>query len=213
MIKNILFSFVLLLSVPLNAQQLYIRDVFKQMPDSVMPYLTGNNRLDMLDFMDSKMKATVTNTLQGQSCLEYLSDSYLRIVSDSTSIFEMKLLPSSSVLSDTTKQVICVVHTYGSSSKESDITFYTGRWHQLSLTIPIDSYKQQMFVKPDTMSSVSYDSISEYKNDVIVCAKLSATENTIILQPSIPLLELDEKKKLEYVLCPKTLKWNGETFK
>ena len=43
-----------------SAQDLKIRDVFKQMPDSLMPYLTGNNRLDFIDFMDSNMKASVT---------------------------------------------------------------------------------------------------------------------------------------------------------
>ena len=37
------------------AQQadLSIRDALKLMPDSLVPYLTVNNRLDMIDFMDS----------------------------------------------------------------------------------------------------------------------------------------------------------------
>ena len=40
-----------------SAQDLMIRDVFKQMPDSLMPYLSQNNRLDFIDFLDANMKA------------------------------------------------------------------------------------------------------------------------------------------------------------
>ena len=42
-----------------SAQELKMRDVFKQMPDSLLPYLTQNNRLDFIDFMDSNMVAIV----------------------------------------------------------------------------------------------------------------------------------------------------------
>lgn len=37
------------------AQRQDMRDVFKHMPDSVLGYLSENNRLDMIDFIDSKM--------------------------------------------------------------------------------------------------------------------------------------------------------------
>ena len=34
-----------------------ISDVFKQMPDSLMPYLSQHNRLDFSDFLAASMKA------------------------------------------------------------------------------------------------------------------------------------------------------------
>ena len=40
--------------------------LFKAMPDSLMPYLTKNNRLDMIDFMEANMKAEITNQLEGR---------------------------------------------------------------------------------------------------------------------------------------------------
>ena len=45
--------------------QTTMRDVFRQMPDSIVPYLTENNRLDFIDFIDSNMKAEVTNAFGG----------------------------------------------------------------------------------------------------------------------------------------------------
>ena len=56
-----------------------IREVFKTMPDSLTPYLSNNNRLDMLDFMEAKMKAVVTNELDGESEMIFLSDDSLSV--------------------------------------------------------------------------------------------------------------------------------------
>ena len=36
-----------------RAQGIEIRDVFRQMPDTVVPYLSQNNRLDLVDFVDA----------------------------------------------------------------------------------------------------------------------------------------------------------------
>ena len=64
-----------------------VRDMFKAMPDSLTPYLTDNNRLDMLDFMDAKMKAVVTNQLDGETEMLFLSDDSLAVkMSDALTI-------------------------------------------------------------------------------------------------------------------------------
>ena len=54
-----------------------MRDVFKQMPDSLIPYLSSNNRLDFIDFIDSKMDAEVANSLGGKSRMQKLTDKYV----------------------------------------------------------------------------------------------------------------------------------------
>ena len=35
-----------------SADGVKIRDVFREMPDSLMPYLSLNNRLDFIDFIE-----------------------------------------------------------------------------------------------------------------------------------------------------------------
>ena len=51
------------------AQTVTMAEVFKQMPDSLMPYITHNDRLDMIDYLDAGMKAEVTNRLMASRCL------------------------------------------------------------------------------------------------------------------------------------------------
>ena len=48
-LKKVYISFLILfLAAPVVAQN--IREVFKQMPDSMFPYITNTNRLDFIDF-------------------------------------------------------------------------------------------------------------------------------------------------------------------
>ena len=82
---------ILLISVAAIGQAQTIRDAFKAMPDSLTPYLTANNRLDMLDFMDAKMKAVVTNELDGQTEMLFLSDDSLSIKMSNALTLELKV--------------------------------------------------------------------------------------------------------------------------
>ena len=56
-----------------SAQELTLRDAFRQMPDSLMPSLTQNDRLDFLDFLDAGMRAEVKNRLGGTSVMTALT--------------------------------------------------------------------------------------------------------------------------------------------
>ena len=74
-ITRILLTGILLGGMPVgSAAQQTISEVFREMPDSLLPTLSKNNRLDMLDFMASGMKAEVTNRLGGRSEMTALTD-------------------------------------------------------------------------------------------------------------------------------------------
>ena len=53
---------VMLFMIPCQAQP-KMREVFQRMPAMMLPYLTENNKLDFIDFIDSGMKAEVRNEL------------------------------------------------------------------------------------------------------------------------------------------------------
>ena len=111
--------------------QIKMHDVIRSMPDSIVPYLTQNNRLDMLDFHDNHMSAEITNSFGGKSKLVRLTDSYALILLNDASQMELRLLNDSS-MTDVTRQVICVVRTMGTTQKESVILFFDPQWKPLS---------------------------------------------------------------------------------
>ena len=132
--RHWLFTGLLLLaSLTVRAGELKIQDVFKQMPNSVLPTLSENNRLDMLDFMDSKMKAEVTNRLGGKSEMTVLTDTTLTIrMSEALQVEMLLLKPEDAAGADS--QVICLIETFGrdSLSLDSQVSFFTISWEKLN---------------------------------------------------------------------------------
>ena len=133
-INHIFFFFFLLVScMAVSAQsQTTIRDLFRQMPDSILPYLTENNRLDMIDFIDSKMKARVQNKFDGYSELLSLSDDSLSLQMSPVLRLTMRLLPTEQAY-DEACQIICLDWYVGHPSSTVDVrhTFYTVLWRKL----------------------------------------------------------------------------------
>mgnify|MGYP002521707677 CR=1 FL=1 len=132
--RHWLFTGLLLLaSLTVRAGELKIQDVFKQMPNSVLPTLSENNRLDMLDFMASKMKAEVTNRLGGKSEMTVLTDTTLTIrMSEALQVEMLLLKPEDAAGADS--QVICLIETFGrdSLSLDSQVRFFTISWEKLN---------------------------------------------------------------------------------
>ncbi len=136
--RKLFLLFVLATTCTLSAQ-IEMRDVFRQMPDSIVPYLNENNRLDFIDFMDSGMVSEVTNSLRGKSVMQKLTNNYLQIQLTESSLLSMRLLDVSEQV-DSVNQIVCFIYTFGSDFRESQISFYSVKWRQLLtrqyITIP-----------------------------------------------------------------------------
>ncbi|MBQ8989777.1 MAG: DUF3256 family protein [Prevotella sp.] len=119
------------------AQELALRDVFRQMPDSLMPSLSLNNRLDFIDFLDSNMKASVRNQLGGLSEMTALIDDSLSVKMSEALRVDMLLLTLDEPV-DTTLQVVVFAETYLTDSLygETSLRFYTPDWQLITKNIP-----------------------------------------------------------------------------
>ena len=121
--SKILFLLFFLLAAPsLMAQTM--RDILRQMPDTLVPLLTRNNLLDFPDYIDSQMKAELSNRLTGTSEMLQLTDDYTVIQTSPASTIQLKLLPKGKA------KIICLVRTYfaNDSIGDSQFSFYTSEW-------------------------------------------------------------------------------------
>ena len=122
------FTFVLLSGIFAFAQQrLTASAVFRTMPDSLLPVLSHNNRLDMVDFMEAGMRAEVTNLLEGSSEMTTLTDDSLSIRMDTVLRFDMLLR------TETDSTIVCLRRTYKISECQMEIVEndYTTTWHPI----------------------------------------------------------------------------------
>lgn len=113
-----------------------ITDVFKYVPDSLMPYLSLVNRLDFIDYMTSNMKAIVENKMGGTSEMTALTDDSLSIRMNDALRVDMLLLNLDEPV-DGIHQVVVFIETfltdfiYGESVQK----VYSTDWQPVTMEI------------------------------------------------------------------------------
>ena len=138
-------AFLALVVSQASAQTLTMRDVFKQMPDSLMPYLTQNDRLDFIDFIDSDMKAEVTNRMSGSSEMTAITDDSLSIRMSDALRVDMLLMTLDEPM-DSLTQVVVFAETFIVDSIYGDTSYhmYSTDWQPLmNVRIPWNEAQQK----------------------------------------------------------------------
>lgn len=120
----------LMMSVVLvSAKSADIKNLFVEMPDSIMPLLVKNNRLDMLDYMDIGMSAKVKNKLGGESEMTLFKDDMISISMTDVTEYDIKLFYGKDSL-----VTIAVIETVKGGYSDSNISFYNTKWEKLNTT-------------------------------------------------------------------------------
>lgn len=194
----------------LQAQE--AKTYFKNMPDSICPLLSAVNRADFIDFLESKMKAEVTNSFGGKSEMTTLSPDYIHVRMTSQSSWQMKLLP----VSDSTK-VICVVATVCAPACDSHVKFYTMDWKELNAlsylpTLPVlDDFIAEV---SDTADVYEYQDARRQADMLLMNAELSEKEATLAFTfTTTNYMGKEAAEKLKPFVCrPIVYIWNQGKF-
>ena len=138
-----------------SADTLTVRTLFTDMPDDVIPYLSKTNRLDFIDFMDSSMKAEVTNSLGGKSLMTALTDDSLSITLNESCRVDVFLLHTERVI-DGQNLVVAVLRTYSMEGNEvdNDVEFYSVGWKKLTETPQLTARDRQRLATVKKSSNI-----------------------------------------------------------
>ena len=213
---SFIISSFLLSAAPATAQML-MRDVFAAMPDSVLPMVTKNNRLDCIDFIENNMEAKVRNILDEYVTLEALTPDYARFRTSASSLMELKLLP----VNDST-MVLCLVTTAQTGEpdtprrlEDSNIRFLKPDWSPrdststLPFSLPPLSEFMEEVPAADPNISAALRSLQDF-HPVRLALSPEAPILTATLQPAY--LSIKEREAITPLLHPLTLHWNGFSF-
>lgn len=194
----------------LQAQE--AKTCFKNMPDSLCPLLSAVNRADFIDFLESKMKAEVTNNFGGKSEMTELSPDYIRVQMTPQSTWQMKLLP----VNDSTK-VICTVSTVCAPACDSHINFYTTDWKELpaaSYLPALPAMDDFILQAPDTVDIYDYQAARRQADMLLVKTDLSAKDTALTFTFTTPdYMEKEAAEKLKpFIRRPIAYTWNQGRF-
>ena len=113
---------------------------FSNMPDSLLPYLSHNNRLDLVDFMNSGMKAVVTNKFEEQTEMTMLTTDSLSLLLNPVHRFDMLLVRGRIDLGEE-ENLLCIRDIYGRSEEATERSY---RFFTLHSWLPIDAQRVRL---------------------------------------------------------------------
>ena len=212
-IKSRIFSLCVLIATSvaaMHAQQttLTIDSLFAEMPDSVLPYLSRNNRLDLIDFSKASMKAVVTNSFDEDCEMEQVAENYLGICVDGCSIVEMKLKKADRLLPDSSEYMLYMLKTVGCETKHSVLYRYTSRWNSLGEEQIQISNPQELMERKMPVTDEEQDILTNISRTMTIVGHLDGETDWMTVEPCLSGCTTDEKRLIEEKIALKTFKIN-----
>ncbi|MDO4160606.1 MAG: DUF3256 family protein [Prevotellaceae bacterium] len=213
LLLSVLFSLGMLSAF--GQDTLSVKSVMEKIPEKMIPYLDYAQITELCKFANLRDSMKVKNVLNGNTYVDSISDSFMKVHLNDVSEIELKLLP----LNDSTK-VICMIKSYNSPVMESIIKFYSTEWRSVesSLGLPdmtdAEAVLSAFTQKPDTMTLSRYNELKKYIEPVAVSACFSdKDENTITFTVSMPMLNKEDTKAVKDIIKQKSFKWINGSFK
>ena len=115
--KYFILLFAILGIIQVGAQNM--REIWINMPDSIIPYINKSQRTELADYVNMSMKAEVQNKLSDTTRIEKLTDNYILVHLNNVSRLEIKLLDNSH---------IAMVQTWNAPVAESKLSLFSKNW-------------------------------------------------------------------------------------
>ncbi len=208
--KVLILCCIVLYLLPIGAKS--VRDVWLAMPDSLIPYLNANLRLECVELKDMHLKAEVDNLLGGKTVLDSLTTNYLHVTLSEAATLEVKMLPQ--IDGDS---ILCVVKTFAAPEKESTICLYDADWRPLraaqgELDNKLRDLSASLTQRPDSMAQEKYNELVSMIDPVMYYASLSPEEDVLTFSLSLPFLTQEERNVLIPIMSQRKFKWSGKSF-
>ncbi|MDO5664545.1 MAG: DUF3256 family protein [Bacteroidia bacterium] len=199
--------FILLILVSTSAFSQKIDDVFKTMPNSILPGLSEGNRTMLL--VDTG-KTVIPYTFGEIEKLTYSPD-FLKIKTSEIGTTQIKLLP---LINDT--QIICVIKTVCRNACDSNIKFYSTDWKELNANTLLPHISAESFLDESKKGTDNYKFAVSLSDIYPISAEFENGTNTLTLKLDLKnYLSSEQLAKIKPFVKSETiiLNWNNTSFK
>ena len=184
--------------VGVSAQSL--REVWIEMPDSILPYLSKSQRTELADYVDMKADPAVLNSFGDSVRIERMTNNYLLLKANDVKRVEIKLLD---------KNTLALVQTWMAPAAESKLSLFNLQWQPKEAVV---DYKANI-VKPDSMSDEDFAELKTMMYPRLKEYRLSADNNSLSVSWNYPLLSKKDVKRVADLLKTQVLNWTGKDFR
>ena len=177
-----------------------LREVWIEMPDSILPYLSKSQRTELADYVEMKAEPAVLSTFGDSVRIERMTNNYLLLKANEATRLEIKLLDNNT---------LALVQTWMAPAAESKLRLFNLQWQPKEAVV---AYKVNI-VKPDSMSDEDFSDLKTLMSPRLKEYRLSADNNSLSVSWNYPLLSKKDVKRVTELLKPQVLNWTGKDFR
>ena len=177
-----------------------LREVWIEMPDSILPYLSKSQRTELADYVEMKAEPAVLSTFGDSVRIERMTNNYLLLKANEATRLEIKLLDNNT---------LALVQTWMAPAAESKLRLFNLQWQPKEAVV---AYKVNI-VKPDSMSDEDFADLKTLMSPRLKEYRSSADNNSMSVSWNYPLLSKKEVKRVTELLKPQVLNWTGKDFR
>ena len=177
-----------------------LREVWIEMPDSILPYLSKSQRTELADYVEMKAEPAVLSTFGDSVRIERMTNNYLLLKANEATRLEIKLLDNNT---------LALVQTWMAPAAESKLSLFNLQWQPKEAVV---AYKVNI-VKPDSMSDEDFADLKTLMSPRLKEYRLSADNNSLSVSWNYPLLSKKDVKCVTELLKPQVLNWTGKDFR
>ena len=177
-----------------------LREVWIEMPDSILPYLSKSQRTELADYVEMKAEPAVLSTFGDSVRIERMTNNYLLLKANEATRLEIKLLDNNT---------LALVQTWMAPAAESKLSLFNLQWQPKEAVV---DYKANI-VKPDSMSDEDFSDLKTLMFPRLKEYRLSADNNSLSVSWNYPLLSKKDVKRVTEILKSQALNWTGKDFR
>ena len=177
-----------------------LREVWIEMPDSILPYLSKSQRTELADYVEMKAEPAVLSTFGDSVRIERMTNNYLSLKANEVTRLEIKLLDNNT---------LALVQTWMAPAAESKLSLFNLQWQPKEAVV---DYKANI-VKPDSMSDEDFSDLKTLMFPRLKEYRLSADNNSLSVSWNYPLLSKKDVKRVTELLKTQVLNWTGKDFR
>lgn len=202
---------LLFLTVSVTAGAKSMRELWLTIPDSLMPYVDKNHRIEMVEFLGMNLRGDVDNLFGSKSEMDTLTNDYAALTLNEAMEVQLKRLPMNG-----SDSIVCMLRTIKGPAPESELIFFTQDWQPTNLPSPLNyanrnATAQRLICRPDTMSETRFNELKAMLSPILVSGKLFCDSNRLQLQVSVPTEYAEQKALLKQITPPMDWIWeNGQ---
>lgn len=208
--KLLVLSLLTLCTLTVDAKSMV--DIWKAIPDSLMPYVDRKHRTEMVEFIRIGLKGDVDNLLGSKSTMDSLTSNFIQVRASEAMMMQIKRLPRQG-----SDSILCVVRTWFGPVKSSRIQLYTENWKPIEQDAlgnrSLDSMLPVFISRPEGMSEDKFNELKISFDFLLPYASLVSYADDLQLSVSNPLPSQERNIDFERVKKLIILKWNGNIFK